>query len=115
MNLSELFPNNPELRRNLSLELTSGRLLWTPVFLLIAVGLCFLPDAPMADLTRIAQWVVVVVWLAGGVVWGGLRAAQSVRTERMERTWDSQRLTAMSAGQLAVGKVFGATAHNLYL
>lgn len=115
MNLQRLFWDNPELRRNLSLELTAGRLLWTPAFLLVAVGLCFLPDQPIKDLVQIAQWVVVGIWLFGGLVWGGLRAAQSVRTERTERTWDSQRLSAMTAGEFAVGKVFGATAHNLYL
>lgn len=115
MNLAHLFLDNPELRRNLSLELTPARLLWTPVFLVVAVGLCFLPDKPIQDLAMVAQWVGLGIWLFGGLVWGALRAAQSVRTERMERTWDSQRLTAMSAGQFAVGKVFGATAHNLYL
>ncbi|MBK8801011.1 MAG: hypothetical protein IPN71_02945 [Fibrobacteres bacterium] len=115
MNLRRLFWDNPELRRNLSLELTAGRLLWTPAFLLVAVGLCFLPDQPVKDLVQIAQWVVVGLWMVGGMVWGGLRAAQSVRSERTERTWDSQRLTAMSAGEFAVGKVFGATAHSLYL
>lgn len=115
MNLRRLFWDNPELRRNLSLELTAGRLLWTPVFLLVAVGLCFLPDQPAKDLVQLAQWVVVGIWLFGGLVWGGMRAAQSVRIERTERTWDSQRLTAMTAGEFAVGKVFGATAHSLYL
>ncbi|QQS05444.1 MAG: hypothetical protein IPK50_00755 [Fibrobacterota bacterium] len=115
MNMRRLFWDNPELRRNLSLELTAGRLLWTPAFLFVAVGLCFLPDQPVRELVQIAQWVVVGIWMVGGMVWGGLRAAQSVRSERTERTWDTQRLTAMSAGEFAVGKVFGATAHSLYL
>lgn len=43
------------------------------------------------------------------VLWGSRNAALGVVGEIRERTWDVQRLSALSAGQMTWGKLFGAT------
>lgn len=115
MNLKKLLWTNPELARNLALELTLARLLWTPLLLAALVGLCFLVDREFLERLSMAQVALLGIWVLGGLVWGAVRAGLSVRTEKSERTWDSQKLTALSAGELTIGKLLGASAHSLYI
>jgi hypothetical protein len=103
---------NPEFRRNLWLELTPHRLVAMPLILgaLLAL-LLVLSDGPAAEpaaaLSAMAFGVLVLLW-------GGKLAAGSVLDEAAGRTWDGQRLSALTPGELLWGKVLGSTAYVWY-
>jgi hypothetical protein len=49
------------------------------------------------------------------LIYGGVRATGAVVTERIERTWDIQRLTPLGSFEMAVGKLVGAPIFAYYL
>ncbi len=95
---------NPELRRNLWLELSTHRVIAMPVvlaavFILIYAfksGSLALGDAEaasaVADVALVAYGLIVVLW-------GGRLAAGAVVEEIRDRTWDDQKLTAVGPGR----------------
>ncbi len=103
---------NPELRRNLWLELTTHRLVAMPAVLLLVFALFFF--------TETENWRTALFGAATGVfvvlvhLWGTRQASDAVTDEVRERTWDWQRLSALTPWQMAWGKLFGATAFTWY-
>ena len=96
---------NPELLRNLWLELTPRRVTQMAVVLaliLLTVNVSWSPWIGTA-----AEYL----FYATVVVWGTRDAAQSVVGEIRERTWDSQRLSALTPFEMTVGKLLGATSY----
>ena len=116
---SALFLNNPELRRNLRIELSSKRVLTagiiTAVFALIVVPSLIPVNRPAIDAGRPAPmsfYLLAMLWsqkitLALG---GAISCWRAVRRERELNTYDYQRITRLSPLELAVGKLFGAPA-----
>ena len=100
---------NPEFRRNIWLELTPRRLLTMTVVLVLVFFAAALSgsDWPPAGAAKTLYYFIVVLW-------GARNAALSVVGEIRDRTWDSQRLSALSAGEMVWGKLFGATIFNWY-
>jgi hypothetical protein len=101
---------NPEFRRNFWLELTPRR----AVFMIVVLGLVFFAAAisggtdfkPSSAATFLFYFIVVF--------WGSRNAALSVVGEIRDRTWDSQRLSSLSAGTMTWGKLFGSTVYNWF-
>jgi len=95
---------NPEFRRNLWLELTPTRL-GVVLFALAAILLLAYVAAgnaqTMSSVARTCFFVLVMLW-------GGKLAAEAVVTEINERTWDSQRMSALGPWSMSWGKLFGA-------
>jgi hypothetical protein len=100
---------NPELLRNLWLEITPQRLIAMPAVLFLIFGLVLISEDRSA-LPDAAWWT----GLAIGVLWGARQAAGAVMGEVAGRTWDSQRASALTPAQMALGKLFGATAYAWY-
>ncbi len=111
---------NPELRRNLWLELSIHRLIAMPVVLAAVFILTYavesggslaLGDAEaastVADVAIVAYAIIVVLW-------GGRLAAGAVVEEIRDRTWDDQKLTAVGPWAMTVGKLFGSTVFTWY-
>ncbi len=110
---------NPELRRNLWLELSTHRLIAMPVVLTAVFILTYafksgslaLGDAEaasaVADVALVAYGLIVVLW-------GGRLAAGAVVEEIRDRTWDDQKLTAVGPWAMTVGKLFGSTVYTWY-
>lgn len=101
---------NPELQRNLWLELSPRRLATMPIILALiffAAGLSGGSTWPPATAAVVLYYFIVVIW-------GARNAALSVVGEIRDRTWDLQRLSALSAADMTWGKLFGATAYNWY-
>jgi hypothetical protein len=100
---------NPEFQRNLWLEASPRRMAWAGV----TVGLIYFALALMTrggvDTARIFAAAGIVVFLACAVLWAGRAAGSSVLIEVAERTWDFQRLSALTAWEMTWGKLFGAT------
>jgi hypothetical protein len=100
---------NPELVRNLWLEITPQRLAAMPAVLGLVFAVAFMAEGSEALLTT-AWWM----GLGLGVIWGARQAAGAVMGEVAARTWDSQRASALTAAQMMFGKLFGATAYAWY-
>ncbi|MCU0984974.1 MAG: hypothetical protein MUC89_08525 [Acetobacteraceae bacterium] len=100
---------NPELLRNLWLEITPQRLIAMPAVLFLVFGVVLLSDGRGA-LPDAAWWTGIAV----GVLWGARQAAGAVMGEVAGRTWDSQRASALTPAQMGLGKLFGATAYAWY-
>lgn len=100
---------NPELLRNLWLEITPQRLVAMPAVLFLIFGAVLLSEGREA-LPDAAWWTGIAI----GVLWGARQAAGAVMGEVAGRTWDSQRASALTPAQMALGKLFGATAYAWY-
>lgn len=110
---------NAELKRNLWLEISGSRIgLMTGVLGLILVITWYATptDPAMNPLNRGNALVVVGQGLFGLIIglWGVYKAGRSVADEIRERTWDFQRLSALSPMAMTLGKLFGATAYVWY-
>lgn len=100
---------NPELQRNLWLELSPRRVIMMSVvvgLILFAAGLAG-GEGGAAKAAEYLFYIIVVVW-------GTRNAAQSVVGEIRDRTWDSQRLSAMAPFPMTWGKLFGSTAFTWF-
>jgi len=103
---------NPELRRNLWLELTLHRLLAMPLVLALVLGLVYAAsdEDPRSSLATAAA--AIAAGLAG--LWGARNAADAVPGELRGRTWDAQRMSAIGPWAMAWGKLLGATSFAWY-
>lgn len=102
---------NPELRRNLWLELSMHRLVAMPVVLVLVLALVSArSNPPWPRVFDAALWILVLVLH----LWGARNAADAVTEEVRDRTWDWQRLSSLGPWQMTWGKLFGATAFAWY-
>lgn len=107
------FLKNPELKRNLWLELTGLRLLILPLVLGIIVFLFYVSAWDQLhfykDIFEASIWGMSLFTLYG--IW---RAASSVSEEVNQKTWEVQKMTPLSAWKMGFGKLFGSTAFAWY-
>jgi hypothetical protein len=103
---------NPELRRNIWLELTWHRLLAMPVILALGFALAYILGEPNAG-TALA-WVALAMFGAISVLWGSHLASSSIIDEFRDKTWDTQRMSALSPWSLAWSKLLGANVFTWY-
>jgi hypothetical protein len=100
---------NPEFQRNLWLEASPRRIAWAA----LTLGLIFLATALLAQgrgtepLPALAT-MGGVVFVVCAVLWGARAAGGAVLGEIADRTWDFQRLSAISPWRMTWGKLFGA-------
>src|SRR6185503_1882914 len=98
---------NPELTRNLWIELSTRRL-----FLMFGVlGLFFAAAAVGGGDFRAPKQTGEMLFYIIVVLWGTRKAAEAVIGEIRDRTWDNQRLSAINAWDMVWGKLFGATSY----
>ncbi len=103
---------NPELLRNIWLELTPMRMVGAP--LLILTGLALIAVLSGANPKPLEDWTRIGAFLALGV--HGIRRASSAVPEEIRLgTWEAQRQVSLSAAALALGKLLGATCFAWYL
>lgn len=101
---------NPELQRNLWLEASPFRLaLIAGLLLLVFAAGQVAPERMMAG-----HGLGLALYWFFAVLWGTRSAALSVVAEIRERTWDSQKLSAIGPWTMVWGKLFGATAANWF-
>jgi hypothetical protein len=101
---------NPELLRNLWLEVTPHKLLLIPAVVFAAAALVHTTDPTGVGLNKLAMTAFLVTTM----VWGSRQAANSVLDEARARTWDIQRMCALSPWLMTWGKLLGATAMSWY-
>jgi hypothetical protein len=101
---------NPELLRNLWLEASPFRLVQTAGLLLLVFAVTL--AVPRGFISP-ASAAVTLYWFFA-VLWGTRSAALSVVGEIRERTWDGQKLSALTPGEMMWGKLLGATSANWF-
>jgi hypothetical protein len=99
---------NPEFRRNFWIELTPRRV----VFMVAILALVFFAAGVSGEYTPGAAARVIYYFIV--VFWGARNAGLSVVSEIRDHTWDSQRLSSISAAQMTWGKLFGSTIYNWF-
>jgi len=99
---------NPELQRRIWTDLTPRRLGFLALVLLILFGAAFLV-APRGDKLSALGALASVVFFLVVVLWGCRNAGESMAEDIRDRTWDLQRLSALSAWELTWGKLVGST------
>ena len=99
---------NPELRRMLWLELTPTRV--GPVLATVAamLALGWLIDGREAGATTSAFALAGFVLFT--IAWGAMQVGASIIDELRQRTWDQQRMSALSPWAMTWGKLAGASA-----
>jgi len=113
--LRALFLDNPELRRNLRIELSSRRVftagIITAIFVLIVLP-SLLSGTSTASSGSMSTYLMVVLWAQELTLMlgGAISCWRAVKRERELNTYDYQRITRLSPLELAVGKLFGAPA-----
>ena len=102
--------NNPEFKRNLWLELTTHRLIVAPALL----ALLFMSVGNVGYGIG-SSLMATIIFFVVTMLWGAHLAFDSVAEEVRDRTWDNQRMSALSPAHMLVGKLFGATAFTWYI
>lgn len=96
---------NPEFQRNLWLETSPRRIAWAGVVLALIYG----ATAVVAGQNFGAlAGVGLLVFAVAGFIWGPRVAGRSVGGEVAERTWDFQRLSALTPWGMTWGKLAGS-------
>ena len=101
---------NPEFVRNCWLELTPQRLLAAPAILGLIFLLSYFADKHSFGVHDVAMTLFVLMT----VMWGAKLAGDSLTEELIQGTWDTQRLSGLSAGQMTLGKLFGGPVFGWY-
>lgn len=103
---------NPEFKRQLWLEISPMRLAIMPVVLaLIGLLMVTLSQEPARDVLFSTFSFLFFALTAG---WGSLLVVSSINSEVSERTWDQQRLSALTPWQMAWGKLLGSSIYAWY-
>jgi len=105
---------NPELRRNIWLELSLNRVIIMPLILAALFFIVYLINKDNSNCTETISKFALLGF--GGLVlfWGSKMASESIVDELNSRTWDAQRLTLLSPWQMAIGKLIGSTIYQWY-
>lgn len=104
---------NPEFLRNLWLEASPFRLALIAGLLLLVFSAEVVSMQAPAGLSTIGQ-TATMLYFFFTVLWGTRNAALAVVGEIRERTWDSQKLSAIGPVEMVWGKLFGATVQNWF-
>lgn len=111
---AELFLRNPELIRNLRIQLRPKRMVIAGIITGV-VSLIILPALWPETLVRSASGSnmgflvsVLIAQSVALVIGGGMACLQSISREKEQNTFDYQRITRLSPLELTIGKILGA-------
>jgi hypothetical protein len=98
---------NPEFQRNCWLEVTPLRLLCTPLVLAGFFAILYYVFPEVLRSRALMQASIFIFILFG--FWGMAKANSAVTDEVRSRTWDFQRMSALSPWSMTWGKLLGST------
>jgi hypothetical protein len=105
--------SNPEFKRNLWLSFSTHRLIAMPALLaLIFMTVAFSDtrEGTAESIYNIAVALFIfIVWL-----WGARNANATIVDELRDKTWDQQRMSALTPWAMTWGKLLGSTSFNWY-
>ncbi len=103
---------NPELRRNLWLEISMHRLIAMPAVL--GLGFVVIASLGKSDWREGVAWTAAMVFFALTLFWGARLAGEAISDEVRGKTWDLQRMSAIPPWSMTWGKLLGATLFTWY-
>ncbi|KOR32626.1 hypothetical protein TI05_06120 [Achromatium sp. WMS3] len=109
---------NPELRRNIWLEINPNRLMVTPIVLTLIGMLFYSMQYSMSypiDWQFLFATSALVIFFVATVIWGSIQAYEGIVSEVRENTWDVQKMSSLTAWQMVIGKLLGSTIFNWYI
>ncbi len=104
----------PEFHRNLWLRVSPFRLAAVPVVIALMVWIAF-NLSTSGSLAESLMNASLTGYFFVTLVWGTYEAAAALPNEVKDKTWDFQRMSPLSPGQLAFGKLFGSTSFVWYI
>ena len=99
---------NPELRRQLWLNWRPTQLLWSALLVALVMALPAAMSPPDSRSVAMYMTATIGLWVAV-LLFGPALASKSLRDEVAQRTWDWQRLSAITPWPMAWGKLLGST------
>lgn len=103
---------NPELQRNLWLELTPSRLLTMPMILGGIFSLFFI--GPQVMKSSGLSGTALGLYCLFSLIWAPKLVTDSIIDEVKMRTWDIQRMSSIQPWTLTWGKLFGSAIYAWY-
>jgi hypothetical protein len=106
--------NNPELKKNLRLEVNFTRLASCFGLLLLLFFAFYTSDTSLFNDKKLYQYHEKIFSIFSGVgfffviVWGTYLTASSIQEEVRQKTWDFVRMSSLSPAKILAGKLFGA-------
>ena len=101
---------NPELLRNLWLQVSPQRLIAAPIIL----GAAFALAGSATDSWEIVGRVAAFGYFVIAYLWGARRAVNVLADEIAAGTWDGQRMSSIDPWTMAWGKLVGGTVYAWY-
>ncbi len=102
---------NPELQRNIWLQMGWGRLLVAPLLIGILLAAVIATIKPPPEvMAESARWLFVILMS----FWSTRRVADSLAEEIGGGTWEGQRMSGLSAWSMMWGKLFGGAVFPWY-
>lgn len=98
---------NPEFQRQIYLEISQARLIGVPLVLGVIFTLCYFLDG--YRLGSSTANTALTLFMLITLLWGARQTIDSILEEYRERTWDTQRLSALGPWDMSWGKLFGST------
>lgn len=98
---------NPEFQRQLYLECSQARLIGVPMVLGIMFTLSYFIDG--YRLGSATANAALTLFMLITLLWGARQTLDSIVEEYRDRTWDTQRLSALGPWEMTWGKLFGST------
>ncbi|ARU54262.1 hypothetical protein OLMES_0154 [Oleiphilus messinensis] len=106
---------NPELQKNIWLNLSPHRLVATPIVMILLVILVHILMNSTNLLGEVVDPILYIGIFGCLSIGGAYASAQSVLIEFAEKTWDQQRMSPLSPWALVWGKVLGGGIFWWYL
>ncbi|MDR2364725.1 MAG: hypothetical protein LBD68_02580 [Zoogloeaceae bacterium] len=106
------FTQNPEFHRNLWLEFSPQRLIIMPAVILLAL----FAVGTVADKNTLDAILLLSITGFGvlTIIWGCLKASNTLRDELSDGTWDNQRMSSLTPWQMTWGKLLGGPIYAWY-
>ncbi len=105
----------PEFHRQIWTKCPPFKMVAAPLLLLVMWGIASGDLGINLRMGSALQVGVFYLFVLVVLVWGTYEASMAMDEEIKSRTWDYQRVSAISPLQLTVGKIFGATAYVWYV
>lgn len=97
---------NPEIQRYIWIELSLHRLIAMPIILGLIFTFVYIKSGFSIEEFSLAA---ILLYLGLTLLWGTRLTTESILSEKIQKTWDWQRLSGINAWTLTFGKLFGST------
>jgi len=108
-----LLSANPELQRNIWMEITPQRLFLMPLVIGLVVFVVSNGKTSPEDTLNIGP-ISLFMYTIIAFGWGTKSAGEGLLDEHNDKTWDWQRMSSIGPWRMLVGKLFGSTIYQWY-